>query len=318
MITLFELHWSHYCEKVRLALDFMGLAWRTVQINAFRKDELRRFPRPEHLPGYTVPAVLDESTGRFVIDSTPILRYLAETYPAAPLLFPGDERNRAAIDSKLLELDSQLGIAARRVGYTQIILECPSLLSDLFLGRRSRGLLCLPHARKIAGTVLGMILTRRFDLHKSESVGLYEALEAYLLKLAEELAGRSFVVGESFSAADLALAAQLRPLIIVPFFAEHAQLRPLFDRRREILQRHGRKRELAYETEIARARRVQPPVRRKLRQFRAVLPFLPVDRLAANDQRPVVSWGLATILFDYFVTLRRSKVRQRLATESAR
>lgn len=27
MITLFELHWSYYCEKFRLTLDYMGLPW---------------------------------------------------------------------------------------------------------------------------------------------------------------------------------------------------------------------------------------------------------------------------------------------------
>jgi hypothetical protein len=27
MITLFELHWSHYCEKIRLTVDYMGLPW---------------------------------------------------------------------------------------------------------------------------------------------------------------------------------------------------------------------------------------------------------------------------------------------------
>jgi glutathione S-transferase len=44
MSTLDELHWSHYCEKVRLALNYMGLAWRAVEIDAFRKDQLRTQP----------------------------------------------------------------------------------------------------------------------------------------------------------------------------------------------------------------------------------------------------------------------------------
>lgn len=56
----------------------------------------------------------------------PILRYLAENYPKAPNLFPGDAANRATIDQKLIELDTQLGLLARRFGYTQLILECPA------------------------------------------------------------------------------------------------------------------------------------------------------------------------------------------------
>ena len=46
MSTLDELHWSHYCEKVRLALNYRGLAWRAVEIDAFRKDQLRTQPLP--------------------------------------------------------------------------------------------------------------------------------------------------------------------------------------------------------------------------------------------------------------------------------
>ena len=103
MITLYELAWSHYCEKVRLSLDYMQLPWRAVSIDAFKKEPLRAHPRASQLPSYTVPAILDEATNAFVMDSTPILRYLAETYPESPQLFPGDAANRSAVDATLLE-----------------------------------------------------------------------------------------------------------------------------------------------------------------------------------------------------------------------
>src|SRR3954467_2289156 len=128
MIILYELSWSHYCEKVRLALDYMQLPWRAVSIDAFKKEPLRARPRPTQLPSYTVPAILDEATNTYVMDSTPILSYLAESYPEAPQLFPGSSVQRAEVDAALLALDSQLGILARRFAYTQMILECPALL----------------------------------------------------------------------------------------------------------------------------------------------------------------------------------------------
>jgi glutathione S-transferase len=81
MIILYELSWSHYCEKVRLALDHMHLPWRAESIDAFAKAPLRARSRPAQLPSYTVPAILDDATNAYVMDSTPILRYLAETYP---------------------------------------------------------------------------------------------------------------------------------------------------------------------------------------------------------------------------------------------
>jgi glutathione S-transferase len=120
LITLYELTWSHYCEKVRLALNYMGLPWRAVSIDAFRKRELRGHPLPKQLPEPTVPAIHDATTGAFVMDSTPILRYLAQAYPRSPALFPGGEEDRRAILAKVIEFDTSIGLAARRIGYTQV------------------------------------------------------------------------------------------------------------------------------------------------------------------------------------------------------
>jgi len=55
MITLYELHWSHFCEKIRLALNYMGLPWQMVGIDAFKKEQLRQHPLPSHLKKHTVP-----------------------------------------------------------------------------------------------------------------------------------------------------------------------------------------------------------------------------------------------------------------------
>src|SRR6187549_1221894 len=113
---------------------------------------------------------------------------------------------------------------------------------------------------------MGMILTQRFEFHRSEERGMYEALERYLLGLAASLGQRPFVVGDGFSAADLALAALLRPLLIVPFFAEHEGLQALFERRRRVLAGGAGSADFSYQTAIREARRRRAPVRRKLRE----------------------------------------------------
>lgn len=318
MIILYELSWSHYCEKVRLALDYMQLPWRAVSIDAFEKAPLRALPRPAHLPSYTVPAIADDRTSAYVMDSTPILRYLAEAYPDAPRLFPGDAANRAGVDAMLLDLDSRIGILARRFAYTQLILECPAFLSQLFLRQRVRGMYCAPGVRRIAGACMGMLLTQRFAFHRSEELGLYEALESYLLALAASLEGRPFVVGDAFSVADLTLAALLRPLTIVPFFAEHAGLQGLFDRHRRVLTSEAGYVEFAYQGAILEARRRHAPVRRKLRQREDLVPFAPHEGSAANDQRRMWTWHIMAIPFHYAYTLRVNKVRQLDATAEVR
>jgi glutathione S-transferase len=310
MITLYELHWSHYCEKIRIALDYMKLEWRMVGIDAFSKKQMREFAVPEHLGGYRVPAIHDEATNTFVMDSTPILRYLADAYPASAKLFPGDAANRALIDAKILELDTLLGIPARRFGYSQVILECPDLLADLFLPNDANGFYRKPIIRNITGMALGMVLSKRFDFHRSESLGLYEALENYLLEIAKELEGREFVVGNQFSAADITLASHLRPLTIVPFFAEHPGLENLFARHRALIAQYGKEPASAYQIAITQSRRLRAPVRRKLRDLAAKMPFQTNNQLAGNDQKNVWDWKMMCMPFHYFVTLRQNKLRQ--------
>lgn len=339
MITLYELHWSHYCEKVRLALGAMGLPWRAVSINAFGKKELQAHPRPAHLPNATVPAIWDDSTQQFVMDSTPILRYLAATYPnsnsssrsnpASPALFGQDAATRAAIDAQLVEFDTHLGLPARRVGYSQVIFECPAALSDLFLPEVAGGLLCAPGVRQVSGRVLGLLLSKRFDFHGAEAQGVFEALEDYLVALAVRLEAQEFVVRNGgFSMADLALAAMLRPLTVVPFFAEHPQLQSLFARQRGVLQRHSPEGDSLYQQAIAQARQKRAPVRRRLKAggVPEVAPAGPTAKLGANldnnvavnDQRTIWDAGMWAMPFHYFYTLRQGKVRQAGASSCAR
>ena len=318
MITLYQMPWSHYCEKIRLALNFLGVPWRIVSVSPLSMKEMQRYGFPEHLPTYTVPAIYDHAADVFVMDSTPILRHLANAYPGRPCLFPGNELNRAAIDSALLDLDTTLGLLARRLGYTQAILECPNHLTTLFLGERAFGLFRLPGVRRIAGWVLGMALMQRFDMHKAESSGIYEALEEYLLPIAKRLTENRYLVGDTFSAADLSLAALLRPLTIVPFFAEHPGLRTLFDWHRSVVAIYGGEALSAYQLAIDQARTKQPPFRRWIRKTKANMPITVHGSHAQNDQRSVWTWGLAMAPFHYMFGIRANKVRSVFASESVR
>jgi len=318
MITLYELHWSHYCEKIRLALTYAGLSWQAFDIHAFSKKELLAYPLPPYMDKRTVPAIFDAVRSEFVMDSTPVLRYLCKHYPQIQTLYPGDVSNQQAIDAMLIELDTNLGLLARRFGYTQVILECPSLLSTLFLSRALGGIFTLPGLRWVAGHILGMLLCQRFAFHQSESAHLYEALENYLLPLAQRLQTHRYVVGEDFSMADLALAAYLRPLTIVPFFYEQPQLQSLFAYQATILAEHSQEGLSAYQEAITKARQLRPSVRRRIRQSEAATPFPAVGSYAHNDQRPVWTWETWLLPYRYLFTMRSGKVRQTLASQCVR
>jgi glutathione S-transferase len=161
------------------------------------------------------------------------------------------------------------------------------------------------------------LLTQRFAFHHCEPSGLYEALEAYLVGLASEIDDRAFVVGEAFSAADLTLAALLRPLTIVPFFAEDPRLDGLFVRSRRVLDQWAGAGEADYQRSIAQARARRAPLRRRIRRARsASLPLAPRDGFADNDQRPL-GWSTVAAPF-HCMRLRQNKVRAARASDAVR
>ena len=292
MIELYRLHWSHYVEKVRWALDFKQLPWRGIDIVAFTKKEMQRFDCVQ-----TVPLIHDTVRGVAISDSSPIIRYLDETYPERALL-PLDPTEREAAWQWMLRLDSTLGLHARRLGYTQVIMECPNILSQLFMADVCSGLFTRPGWRSLVAPVLGAMLILRFRFHRNREDRVYEALEAQLIPIAAQLERNDFLVGGHFTAADITLASLLRPLRIVPHFADHPQLQSLFAWQQRLFLEHGRDMAFPYETLIQAKRRRRGSMRAQVSWMRPV-PALGASgessllQVAHNDIHSVNRWMLA-------------------------
>jgi glutathione S-transferase len=296
MILLYQLHWSHYVEKVRWALDFKGLAWRAIDVDPFSKREMRHLRCKTHLDNggkeYTVPTIHDESTGAILSESSNIVEYLEQTYPT-PSLHLDDEVKRW-----MLWFDSTVGLASRRLAYTQIALEHPAILSGLFMPKLPAGSV----KAAVAGRVIAGVLTRRFRFRHNRADRVFEQLEQCLLTAAERLSDHSFLVDEQFSAADLTLAALMRPVVLVPYFRNHPRLQRLFDWRMQQLREHRRTEHVDYESALHEVRT------RRGWTFGAV-PWLSaeasaptgVPALAAprNDQQAVGGWPMITGPFEY-------------------
>lgn len=292
MIELYKLHWSHYVEKVRWALDFKRLPWRGIDIVAFTKKEMRRFDCAQ-----TVPLIHDTATDVAISDSSPIIRYLDETYPEHALL-PDDPVEREAAWQWMLRLDSTLGLHARRAGYAQVIMECPQILSRLFMANVCGGLFTRPVLRSLAAPVLGTMLALRFRVHRNREDRIYEALEAQLIPIAQQLERDGFLVGGRFSAADLTLASLLRPLRIVPHFAHHPQLLSLFAWQERLLRAHERDVAFPYEILMQAKRRRRGSMRGRVRWMRPGAKAGPAPgdpyalRVARNDIHAISRWML--------------------------
>ncbi|AIF46882.1 glutathione S-transferase family protein [Dyella japonica] len=290
MIELYQLRWSHYVEKVRWALDYKGLPWKAIDVVAYKKEEMRRFSCAQ-----TVPLIHDTDTGTAISDSSPIIRYLDETYPERPLLSE-DPAEREEAWQWMLRLDSTLGLFARRLGYTQLIMECPQVLARLFMPEVCRGLFTRRGWRNLAAPVLGMMLIRRFRFDRNRQDRLYEQLESLLLSLDERLKRMPFLLGHRFTAADITLASLLRPLRIVPHFSHHPRLQGLFAWQDRLFRSHGRDRPLLYEELIAAQRQRSGRMLGRVSWLTSISPEPAVRdeplRAAVNDQHPVNSLSL--------------------------
>ena len=99
MIRFYYLSGSPYSWRVQLALEEKGLPYDPVLLSA-RDGDLRS---PEHLarsPHGKVPALSDGDASFY--ESTVILEYLEERYPA-PALMPADPAARALVRTEELE-----------------------------------------------------------------------------------------------------------------------------------------------------------------------------------------------------------------------
>lgn len=304
MITLYQLHWSHYVEKVRWALDYKGVEWTAVEVDPFTKREMHHLQCQTTLDtgrkAYTVPTIRDDSTGATLGESSSIIDYLERTYPMPPL-YPADAAERDEVKRWMLWLDSTLGLAGRRLAYTQIALEYPQLLAQLFIPRSVTTGSARNLKARLAGAVIAGVLTRRFRFLHNRTDRVFEQLEQCLLTAAGRVSSRPYLVGERFTAADLTLAALMRPVMLVPYFCGHSRLQRLFEWRRTQLQEHQRTDQIGYEGALDEVRRRRgwalgavrwlPPGGYDEKNASTEIPALPVAR---NDQQSVGRWPLLT------------------------
>jgi glutathione S-transferase len=107
MLELYQFELSHYCEKVRLILDYKGLAYRKVEvIPGVGQIDLYR------MSGQRMVPVLKDGTN-VVADSTAIAQYLERQYPDRPLI-PEDPKQRGLC--LLIEewADQSIGLNGRK------------------------------------------------------------------------------------------------------------------------------------------------------------------------------------------------------------
>jgi glutathione S-transferase len=204
---LWHIAVSHFSEKARWALDYKQVPHRR---------------RAVAVPGTHIPASMWltrgasqtfpvlEIDGRAIGDSTAIIAVLEGTYPEPPL-YPADpaERRRA------LELedffDEQLGPHLRLLAFHELGKDperFKAVIERTAPGPLTRiGGSAVAYARAFTGL--------RYGVHDEEAAALARTkVTAALDRLEAELGSREYLVGDSFSVADLTAAALFYPLVL--------------------------------------------------------------------------------------------------------
>jgi glutathione S-transferase len=199
--VLWQYNFSNYNEKARWALDFK-------RVPHTRRSLLPNMPRAMLFSLRGTLPVLDLD-GERIVDSTSIVEALERRYPE-PALYPDDpsERRRA------LELedffDEHAGHELRRVAFVELR-EDPDFASAFLTTGRG------PTTRRIYRMLLAAPWSMAYANHRyrlttedaaTSRVTLAEALD----RITAELQPSGYLVGSSFTVADLTAASLLFPL----------------------------------------------------------------------------------------------------------
>jgi len=224
-IQLYQFFWSNFCEKIRWALAFKKLPVELIEVDPLTLKQAKHLPTAG--VRRLIPIINDPNTGKTIGDSTPILRYLEETYPN-PKLFPGDATTEQEIDDWCIYLDSKLGTSGRRLAYGQLLAENHMIVGSLFHQNFRPGMLKLPVVRDLITGIAGMMVMARYSLHTSADDGIFQETDAVFEEILLKLGNKKCLVGDEFSAADVTLACLIRPFTAIPYFNNNLKYAPLF------------------------------------------------------------------------------------------
>ncbi|MBC7943773.1 MAG: glutathione S-transferase family protein [Burkholderiales bacterium] len=192
MIKLYQFAFSHYCEKVRWALDFKGIPYTAINL----LPGLHLKPISKLAPKTCMPVLVDGKTA--VQDSAAIITYLDRTHPD-PLLTPRDPRKaKEALDWEKY-FDEEIGVTLRLWLYYHTLPD------------RSRSIKLFTTDAPWYGTPLYAVIfpkvrdamMQMYNINAETAKDAQRRLGAALDKLDDVLKDRRFLVGDRFSRADL-------------------------------------------------------------------------------------------------------------------
>ncbi|MDB9309895.1 glutathione S-transferase [Aphanizomenon sp. CS-733/32] len=198
-MLLLQFSTSHYCRKARLALGYKGISYQTENLTPGL-----HILRVKSLTGLTtLPVLLPQIVGQpqAIGDSTEIFKFLESYQPEPTLFLPNSEQQAQAA---MLEdwLDESVGTATRFVYYQFRAGEGkdidPSLFSQMVI----------------------KVVRQQYGINDTTVELAKKRLAHALLLLSMYWQKGDYLVGGRLSIADLAAAALLSPLALIPDYRQ--------------------------------------------------------------------------------------------------
>jgi glutathione S-transferase len=194
---------SHYCEKVRWALDYLKLPYvEEAHMPPFYKLATTK------AGGETVPVLITEN-GNFT-DSTDILKYLDSIVSNDLKLYPTDSQQRQQVEELEELFDEKLGTAVRSWAYFYII-DSSQIIQPKWTQN-------VPFFEKILFPVIFPVMRslvkKAYDVNAESAAKCYEQMNNVFEKVNGLLAdGRNYLIGDKISAADFSFASLAAPIL---------------------------------------------------------------------------------------------------------
>ena len=198
---------SHYCEKVRWALDRLPNFPYVEECHLPPLHRLKTTP----LGGKSVPVLVTETA--VFKDSTDILKHVDTVAPSVLKLYPDSPALRHEVETLEAQFNQRLGILIRQWGYFHA-LHNRSLMQQMWGDRvpqweRSLFPVVFPLTRTLVHA--------KYTVHRDSALAAYQQTQQIFAAISQRLAdGRRYLVGDCFSAADLAFASLASPGLVPP------------------------------------------------------------------------------------------------------
>lgn len=206
---------SHYCEKARWALERALIEYveeRHAPVLHWRAT----------LPRHTRTVPILVTTGATLKSSSEIVRWCDARMTGGRHLYPTDPAHRREVEELEAHFDAKLGPATRRWAYSFLLPDRRRALEVLTAG--------IPPSEARAFTegfgLFSKLMARGMGVSDAGAQRSRERIRAIFAEVSGRLEdGRPYLVGERFTAADLAFAALAIPAVAPPTFP----WMPLFD-----------------------------------------------------------------------------------------